>query len=142
MTLTYALTWGDFGFGAGGSDNDAYSHSFVVDVAVTERLNYVFQTDYVQNDDFRGVLLDGIDSAWGINQYLLYSINDCLGVGGRLEYFDDEAIGGDVWALTLGTNVKPHANVTLRPEVRWEEWDPASGRNNSFMFGMDAIFLF
>lgn len=138
--VTWALTAGDFGFqDTSDSDPDAYSQSVVIDVAVTEKLNYVFQTDYVTNDVARG----GLGDAWGVNQYVIYSINDCLGVGGRLEYFDDPAIvGGEVWSFTLGTNIKPHANVVLRPELRWDDFDPATGLNDTFVFGMDMIMTF
>jgi hypothetical protein len=140
ITFIYTTTMGNFGFGLRGSDDSAYSHSIVVDVALTDKLNYVFQSDYVDNDLlFPGA---GVDKAWGINQYLLYWFNDCIGAGARVEYFDDERFGGEVWATTLGVNIKPHANVIFRPEVRFEDWDPATGRQNSTLFGMDMIFTF
>jgi hypothetical protein len=112
-----------------------------VDVTLTERLNYVFQSDYLDND----ILMFGpgvIDKAWGVNNYLFYSINDCVAAGGRLEYYDDERFDGTVTTMTVGMNIKPHANVTLRPEVRWEDWAAGAIRDDSTMFGMDAILTF
>ena len=50
-------------------------------------------------------------------------------------------------ALTLGVNHKPHANVTIRPEIRWD-WDDdliaglEDGDDDQFTFGIDSIFLF
>ena len=40
ITLTYISTAGNFGW----RGKDAYSHSFLVDVNLTEKLNYVFQS--------------------------------------------------------------------------------------------------
>ena len=47
ITLTYISTAGNFGW----RGKDAYSHSFLVDVNLTEKLNYVFQTDLVAVGD-------------------------------------------------------------------------------------------
>jgi len=143
VSLTYTATAGNFGFAVGGfgSDDTGYSHSVVIDWAVTDRLNYVLQTDYVDND----ILMFGpgvIDKTWGVNQYLLYDINDCVAIGGRLEYYDDERFVDQVVATTFGMNIKPHRNVILRPEVRWEDWGPTAFRNDATLFAMDMIILF
>jgi len=143
VTATYTTTMGNFGVGPGLSDDDGYSHSIVVDAAITDRLNYVFQSDYVDNDlFFGGTIPAGLDKAWGINQYLLYRMNDCVGAGARLEYFDQEA--SEVTAATVGLNLKPHANVILRPEIRFEDWSPGNllGRRDSTILAMDMIMTF
>jgi hypothetical protein len=141
INAIYTATGGNFGFGVNGSDDAAYSHSVVVDVTLTERLNYVFQTDYLDNSLLLGGPADQ-DKAWGVNNYLLYTINDCVAAGTRLEHFDDDRFNGTVTALTVGMNIKPHANVTLRPEVRWEDWGTNATRDDSTLFGMDAILTY
>ena len=144
VTFIYATTIGDFGLGTGGSSN-GYSHSIVVDVALSDRLNYVFQSDYVDEPVFVG----GDGDILGVNQYLLYSINDCWGVGARVEWYNDPDFGSDVYAGTLGLNYRPHANFVLRPEVRIDDYAPANGAGaggadlrDTTSFGIDAILTF
>ena len=99
--------------------------------------------------------MDGRDSL-AFNNYLLYQINDCWGLGGRFEYYELEngglgltpagANSGDVYQLTLGINHKPHANVIVRPEVRFD-WDDdlvagLEDGTEQTTFGVDTIFLF
>jgi hypothetical protein len=152
VTATYTTTMGDFGFDSyGGSDTDAYSHSIVVDVALTDRLNYVFLSDYVDNHIKTGAPRE-LDKAWSIVNYLFYDITECVAAGVRYEYYENEGgiLAGfpanspapHVNAYTAGLNIKPHANVILRPEVRFEDFDPAAGRRDSTMFAMDAIFTY
>jgi opacity protein-like surface antigen len=53
------------------------------------------------------------------------------------------------YALTGGINYKAHANVTVRPEIRYN-WTPSEERYesdygvefNQTVFGIDAIFTF
>lgn len=96
---------------------------------------------------------------YGIVQYLLYDLNECLGAGARFEWFrDDDGVrvpdslgnmnAGNFFALTMGLNYKPHTNVVLRPEVRWD-WSNGGARpfddgsdKNQFTAGMDAILTF
>ncbi|MEM7812008.1 MAG: outer membrane beta-barrel protein [Planctomycetota bacterium] len=109
ITLTYITFFGDTGFNGTG-----YNHSIVADVAVTDDINYVFQSDFVDTT---------AADQYGINQYLFKTINDCLAVGGRFEWFNtDTATQGhaDIFNLTGGINVRPHANVVIRPEVRYQ----------------------
>ena len=131
LSLAYGLDWGR---------NDAaglreeYIHSLVMKYQLTENLLYVLQNDLGQ--------VNNPDAQWyGINQYFLYTINPKWSIGTRVEWFRDEdgtrvmGIGnlpgaygwlgaagyaGDFTEVTLGLNYKPHANVTLRPEVRWD----------------------
>jgi hypothetical protein len=150
VTFTYTSTVGDFGFdfefggvSFPGSDQDAYSHSIVLDVAVTEKFTYVVQSDYIDND----ILILGQDpfgwaTTWGVNQYLLYQFNDCVGAGLRYEYFDQEVY--EVTATTVGLHLKPHPNLIVRPEVRYEDWDNGNllGRTDATIFGVDMIMTF
>lgn len=142
LSATYTATAGDFGFDfevfglpLPGSDSDAYSHSIVVDWAVTDKLTYVFQSDYIDNFLFVG------GSSWGVNQYFLYQLNDCVGAGARVEYFARETY--DVVATTVGLNIKPHPNVIIRPEIRYEDFDDSLLLlTDQTLFGIDMIMTF
>jgi len=142
MSLAYAATTGDFGFGAGSSDSNGYEHSFVIDWNVTDRLNYVLQTDYVDNDLFTTGVLGTAGPYLTVNQYLLYEVNDCWAFGGRFEWVNFEGPSADFTQVTIGANYRPRPNLTIRPEVRVEQFDPAVGRRDQTLFGVDAILTF
>jgi hypothetical protein len=142
-TMTYINTIGDFG--ARGSD--AYSHSFVFDTALTDRLNWVVQSDLLR------VGSTGEDNV-GLNQYLIYTVNDCISVGSRLEWWKGDTLTGyaphggvlpaegshSYYASTFGVNLRATANVIVRPEYR-VDWSPALGYDEGY-FGVDVIALF
>ena len=153
ITATYACTAGNIGFG---TDASGYSHSVVIDVALTDKLNYVLQTDYI---DYEGVvtssLVDQPGTAvltrrYGVNQYWFYQINECLDAGLRVEWFNVEEGPGadrsDLYELTFGLNYRPHPNLCVRPEIRWDKDDDAftvnPDRNDRVGFGMDMILTF
>ena len=96
----------------------------------------------------------------GYNSYLLYEHNDCWGAGTRFEWYQNQGIYTDppetsnIYAFTLGMHYKPHANVIIRPEVRWD-WvfntDAVAAAGNSVLenndqdqttFGIDTILMF
>ena len=153
LTLTYTTTIGRFGEAR---FNDVaergYMHSIVADVALTDSLQYVFQSDLLDTEDAGGAT---VRDTFGINQYLVKTISDCWAVGGRFEWWSADSatdvngntVDGDVFALTLGINHKPHANVIVRPEIRWD-WDDdliaglEDADDDQFTFGIDSIFLF
>src|SRR5690606_1023500 len=90
------------------------------------------------------------DAEWyGLNQYLIYTVNDCWSYGLRAEWFrDDDGVrvggigntagtkrrgwtgggfAGDFYEVSIGANWKPHANVLVRPELRWDWYDGPAG---------------
>jgi hypothetical protein len=74
--------WGDGLAFQGANINDAFMNSLVFTYLLTERWTYIFQTDYGTNYNRPDT------NAWyGINQYLLYKLNDCWSFGGRIEWF-------------------------------------------------------
>jgi hypothetical protein len=128
-TLTYITTAGDFG-----AIGEGYSHSIVLDVAVADDLNYVLQSDYLSTSDTAAAgQADG--EAYGINQYLFYTIDDTYSAGVRVEWWNNNGV--DEFATTLGLNIKPMDNVVVRPEVRWDD-----ATADSTIFGIDAIMSF
>ncbi len=128
VTLTYMSTYGNFGARDGGN-NDSYSQSIVLDVSLTDNLNYVIQSDWVAidagGDQFvtdRPIIT--ANDQVGINQYLFYQWNDILSFGTRMEWWKSD--GQSNYAYTTGVNVKLLDNLVLRPEVR-QDWTPGAG---------------
>ncbi|MBN2473561.1 MAG: porin [Pirellulales bacterium] len=154
-SLTWALTSGDFGAGKNGlSEGDIYMNSIVLEHQLTQRLSYILQHDLGVNSN-----LPGGDNEWyGVNQYLVYQLNDRWAGGLRFEWFRDDngarviqGNAGDYYELTAGLNYKPHANVMLRPEIRFDWYDGGVGggrpfgngtRNEQFSGGFDCIVTF
>jgi hypothetical protein len=162
FSLAWYFTVGNFGDGRySGNQGEVYMQSLVATLKLTERLTYVFQNDYGIN-----YALATDNAHWyGINQYLLYQLNDCWAIGSRFEWFRDDdgarvlgdgfnrviANPGDYYQATLGLNYKPHSNVTLRPEVRYDYFDGTIVNSRPFdrgnatsqwSGGFDMIFTF
>jgi hypothetical protein len=127
------------------SDQNRFVYSLVFQHRLSERLRYVL----VQNlgvENFTGGLPD--EEWYGINQYLLYTINPCLAANLRVEWLRDDdglrvlgpgnipgirawtgrGFAGNFYALTCGLNWRPHPNWLLRPEVRWDWYDGPDGQ--------------
>ena len=146
VSFTYISTAGNFGARSNGQDG--YSHSMVLDMTLTEDLNYVFQSDLLHIDNPDGTL--GANDQVGVNQYLFYTLSDRWAAGARIEWWKTD--GFSHHEMTYGLNYKAHANLTFRPEIRYD-WVPsdAAAVNTGFAnadaynettFGMDAIFTF
>ena len=138
VTMTYICTFGDFGFnndtanGGGAGDSD-YSHSVVFDVTLTDRLNYVFQTDYKKVDNTANTVED-----LGINQYLFWQWNDIVSFGTRMEWWKHDDV--DYNEVTGGVNIKLLDNLVMRPEYR-KDWVPANSFEQN-TFGCDFILTY
>jgi hypothetical protein len=145
VTFTYITTFGDFG-----AIGEGYSHSIVIDFALSDNLNYVFQSDVLNTNQGNGIF-DPMGTTFdtiGINQYLFYTINDEVAVGGRMEWW--KAASHSVYQMTAGVNFKPTPNLIIRPEIRYQ-WSPyfdqfqVANDNYSLgeaIFGIDAILTF
>lgn len=130
-TFTYITTIGNFG-----AIGNGYSHSLVLDVAVADDLNLILQSDYKETDT-------ADDEDFGVNTYLIKSINDQIGAGVRAEWWSNDT--ASQYAITWGLNIKPMDNLILRPEIRYD-WHlnggGRSGKDEVATFGMDAIVTF
>ena len=131
VTFTYITTFGNFG--ARGNGASGYSHSIVLDTVLTDNLNYVIQSDLIDIGTGDG------SSQVGINQYLIRTINDRIGVGGRFEWWKNG--GASQYALTAGVNFKAADNLIIRPEIR-HDWENPRAPADQYTFGMDAILTF
>ncbi len=148
-SMIYAIGFGEFGWRGVGVIN-----SVIMNLKWTEKVSSVHQFDALQTNNGTDFNVDGItgDSTGFIN-YLFYEINAKMKAGTRAEWY--KADGTSYYTWTYGLNLKPHANVLVRPEVR-HMWGPgaqngAAGSiaNNVFdvygnqtVFGIDTIFTF
>ncbi|PAY18111.1 hypothetical protein CKO51_18915 [Rhodopirellula sp. SM50] len=148
ISLIYAAIGGRFA-DKGGNTEKGYMHSICADVALTDNVQYIFQSDYLDTENQNNM---GVRNTFGINQYLIYTLTDCLAAGARFEWYNQEGVFSnygtetDIYALTMGVNYKPHANVVVRPEIRfdWDD-DQVAGLDEGeeqTTFGIDTIFLF
>ena len=139
VSLTYMAMGGDFGFAVPGpgSDSDGYFHSVILDWQITDRWDYVLESNYLDNNTVApyGPLM-------GVNQYLFYTLNCRWALGGRFEWLQGSGSNEQQAAFTVGANYRPHPNVVIRPEVRVDDFDPATGPRDSTLFGIDAILTF
>ena len=132
--------------------------SLVVNYHLTCDLEYVFQHDNGWQEDDGGA---NVDAEWyGINQYLLYTINDCWRAGCRVDWFrDDDGVrvsdafgnsgfAGNFYNATLGLVWTYCPNLTIRPEVRWDWYDGVGlpyddgTKDDQFTAAVDATILF
>jgi hypothetical protein len=130
LSINYVTTFGDI------SDTEnGYTHSVVMQVTLGEKLDYVFQTDYVDTTNRYEI---------GVNQYLFYTVSDDVSIGARLEWWrKGNTLGADSeYSFTTGINYRPETrfDLILRPEVRID-WD-ATSDNTDVIFGMDAILTY
>jgi hypothetical protein len=143
VSLTYITTFGDFG----ARGDDAYSHSFVLDMVLTERLTAIVQSDLLSVDS------TGEDNV-GLNFYAFWEMTDKLSLGSRTEWWKGDNLtgyaphGGVAPATgshsqneaTCGINYKPCANMVVRPEYRYD-WSPALNYNQG-IFAIDMILTY
>ena len=78
------------------------------------------------------------EDTFGINQYLIYTLNDCIAFGSRQEWW--KADGVSFYESTFGLNIRHHANFVVRPEYR-KDWAPGIGYEED-SFGVDIIMTF
>jgi hypothetical protein len=101
---------------------DYFVQSLCLEWELSDRFTYVWQYN-LRNDNYRG---GDRTSAYGFNNHFLYKLNDKWGVGTRLEWFRDNNGGwfnsdsGEYCQVSLGLNWNPRANVSVRPEVRYD----------------------
>lgn len=139
FTLTYMNGFGNFGLRGDGMVNSA-----ILSAKWTEKFSTVHQFDVLgtnNNSNFQDPASLTAKNSTGLINYAFYQINDCLKAGARYEWY--KADGTSYNTLTGGVNVIPHANVVIRPEVRYM-WSPGNDADlwNATVFGIDAIVKF
>lgn len=141
LAVTYASVAGRFSEPWAGGGEKGYMQSVVADYAVSDKTQYIFQTDWLNTTDLAG---NEARNTYGINQYLIHQYNDRIAAGIRYEWWATNTVSQDasrdhIHDLTLGINYRQNANLLFRPEVRWD-WD-AKGTEET-TFGIDAILTF
>ena len=165
VSLAATLTSGhEQGGVAANGYSDRTMYSLVGSFQVSDNLQYIIQHDNGWQDDFAAN--GGARVEWyGLNQYLIYTINECWAAGARFEWFRDDdgarvagvragnpaATGGwegSFYEVTAGLNWTPCSNIIVRPEVRWDWFNgvgnPYDGntKQEQFTAALDAIILF
>lgn len=161
VSLAFMLTSGHE-LNSMGNFTNRTMYSLVANLALTDNLSYIVQHDNGWQEDWFG---PNVDAEWyGLNQYLLYDINDCWKAGARFEWFRDDdgtrvagvrngnpAAGpfvGNFYQATVGLNWTPSTNLLVRPELRWDWFDgtglPYDGgtEDDQFTAAFDAILTF
>ncbi|QDT53503.1 hypothetical protein Pan44_15250 [Caulifigura coniformis] len=149
MSFVYTSTAGNLGW-----IGDGYSQTLLLTTNITDDLTSVIGSDYVRTN--QGVYPAGAPSgdtfhAISAYNYLLYQVTDRTGVGMRNEWTKVDGISYN--SFTAGLNFKPHANVVIRPEYRYNysaagDNMPAGGRNplgigvNESIVGIDAVVTY
>ncbi len=139
-SLTGTTTLGRLG---AGSVEDGSSYSIVLDLNLTDRMNFVLQHDNVHNP--------AANQSYGVNGYLFYELSESVSLGTRIEWWNTHLAGAatgasDLYNVTHGMNIKLTDNFMIRPEVRWDRdsdsilIDPADDQRIGF--GMDWIWTY
>jgi len=159
-----------------GGFSQRFLQTFVFQKPITDKLTYVMHSDYGRQLNTTAA---GNTAEWyGANQYLFYQMNDCWAWGVNFEWFrDDDGVrvgtltantgngstrsaplgapggfAGDFYQLTVGPKWTPTANLTVRPNARWDWYNgdlpggaqpyDAGTDNNQFILGTDVIVSF
>ena len=155
---------------AAGTLTDRTMYSLVIgyNFGCDDEWQYVFQHDYGWQAGANAAAPGQAAEWYGINQYLFYTVNDCWKAGARFEWFRDDdgsrvtglrnpsnaifgqSFAGNFYEFSVGMNWTPSANLTVRPELRYDWFDGvgtvagpfnAGTENSQFLLGFDAIYL-
>ena len=127
-TFYYYMTQGKMNdsFG-GGYATDFFIQSLCFEWQPLKKWTYVCQYNLNNMNEVAGERF----SAFGVNNHLLYTIDDQWGVGVRAEWLRDNGIlayedalghsnNSDYVELTLGLNFNPTESLRIRPEIRYD----------------------
>lgn len=136
-------------------EHNRFAYGLVVQQDLSKKLKYVIQHNlgYEDNGDPR----NGNDAEWyGILQHLVYTISPQLALGGRFEWLRDDdgsrvagvgnwigsdagwlgapGFAGNFYECSLGFNWRPHPNLVVRPELRYDWYDGTTNLANQLPF--------
>jgi len=152
-SLIYTMTAGNLGWRGDGAIN-----SLVVTRKWSDKWSTAHQFDVLNSNltaDFNAIPAAGTNNgiaqdSIGLINYAFYEVNSRVKTGVRGEWY--KADGTSYYVYTAGLNVKPTANLTVRPEVRYmnspgnEQIYAGPDFNdklfNNIVYGVDAIFTF
>ncbi|MEO8268385.1 MAG: outer membrane beta-barrel protein [Aureliella sp.] len=152
-SLIYTTAWGRFNDKLIVNGNHVAErgqiNSMIFSYAVSDKLNYINQNDYLYTQDAGGA---SVRNTFGTIHYLLYTVNDKITLGSRSEWFNyssqiQNIHNQDLLNQTFGVNYRANANLVFRPEVRWV-WDKdnvavnGNGKTSQTCFGTDMVMTF
>jgi hypothetical protein len=136
---------------------DFFIQSLCFEWMPTDRFTYVMQYNLRNDADVERTTYrtSARYSSYGINNHFLYKLDDCWGVGLRLEWLRDNGGFGyfveesaNYFQMTLGLNWNPTENLSIRPEVRYDnvvngEARPfGNGKPNQLTGGFGIFYSF
>lgn len=112
-------------------DRNYFVQSFIVGYKPGKRWDYTFEWT-LRNE--RDEITDARQywGAYGINQELIYKINDRWSLGGRAEWSHfyqsthgtgAQSFGLEKYTFTVGLNWTPTGRLLIRPEIRYDKFD-------------------
>ncbi|MBL8892683.1 MAG: outer membrane beta-barrel protein [Planctomycetaceae bacterium] len=122
-------------FGEFGQRGNGYYQSALYAVQATDKLQLALQSDWLSAD---------LSDDYGFIGYAIYRINPCLALGSRYEYWETDPAAGtrqSANSLTGGLNFRPHANIVVRPEARYD-WNTAATARDAVNVGLDFVVTF
>ncbi|MCC6508157.1 MAG: porin [Pirellulaceae bacterium] len=149
-TAIYTNALGRFGSGNLAVGERGRIHSVILTGALTDKLTYINQADVLYTTNQTGGTQR---NTFGNIHYLVYQATDRVALGQRFEWFNFGGDGfnsvqnDDLYNYTLGVNYRAHANLLVRPEVRWV-WDREqfgfneNSDSTQTAFGGDMVFTF
>jgi hypothetical protein len=144
-SITNMMVFGDLGWRGNG-----FINSFIFSHRWTEKMQTVHQFDVLSTNLDSDFAVDGVaNNSVGQINYLFYDIAPKVTAGLRQEWYKADSVS--YYTLTYGVNVRPMANLVIRPEVR-HMWSPGAnntatepGRGDLFnqtVFGIDAVLSY
>ncbi len=129
---------------------------------INEKWFYMGEIAYTDNNYYSLSNVKTTGDAWGVNNHLIYTVNEKFAVGLRGEFhqsrnsfFDMPIItggeGGELWEMTLAAHYKLTPKTTVRPEIRYDHahyyngYRPFGGdesSNDQLCGGVSFIILF
>ena len=135
------------------ANDNIYLYAFVFRRELTKNLLYVAQHN-MGGQEHGDLRTGGYANWYGLDQYLIYTINSQLSIGSRVEWFRDddgarvEGIGnlnlgwdgkpgfrGTFSEATFGLNWRPGSNLVVRPEARWDFYSGTRNIDDQLPFG-------
>jgi len=130
INLAITNSWGDTGIRGTGTLTSA-----VAQVELNDSVDYVLQVD---------ALNLGTNQEFGLVQYLFREITPCFSLGARLEWWKSDQFftsSRSTYNYTMGVNYRRNANLTIRPELRFD-WGAAAVDPGAAIIGFDVVRTF
>lgn len=152
FSLRYGVTAGDFEdqitLIAGRSHSFGSVHTWVADLALSDKLNAITTVDYHSKSE-----IGELNTRTVLGQHLYYTANDCWKLGGRVEWERDRNLTlneeSELFSFAIGPHWSPCANdkLVFRPEIRFDHSTaPLYGKNldknDQLCLGIDAYCKF